>query len=65
VKAQPSSEDELEKRLDADLLQGAAIICIDNCDHLLEGAALCQMLTQETRACACPDSPRTSKYRRR
>jgi hypothetical protein len=50
VKAQSESEEELEKRLDADLLQGAAIITIDNCERPLCGAALCQILTQRTKA---------------
>jgi putative DNA primase/helicase len=48
VKAQPGTEDELEKRLNSELLQGAAIIAIDNCEHPLQSAFLCQMLTQET-----------------
>jgi hypothetical protein len=48
VKAQPGTEDELEKRLNSELLQGAAIITIDNCEHPLQSAFLCQMLTQET-----------------
>jgi hypothetical protein len=48
VKGQPSTEDELEKRLNSELLQGASIICIDNCEHPLQSAFLCQMLTQDT-----------------
>jgi putative DNA primase/helicase len=48
VKAQPGTEDELEKRLNSELLQGATIITIDNCEHSLQSAFLCQMLTQET-----------------
>ena len=48
VKGQPGTEDELEKRLNSELLQGASIICIDNCEHTLQSAFLCQMLTQET-----------------
>jgi putative DNA primase/helicase len=48
VKAQPGSEDELEKRLNSELLQGAAIVCIDNCERPLQSAFLCQMLTQRT-----------------
>jgi hypothetical protein len=48
VKAQPGTEDELEKRLNSELLQGATIITIDNCEHPLQSAFLCQMLTQET-----------------
>jgi hypothetical protein len=48
VKGQPGTEDELEKRLNSELLQGASIICIDNCEHPLQSAFLCQMLTQDT-----------------
>jgi hypothetical protein len=48
VKGLPSTEDELEKRLNSELLQGASIICIDNCEHPLQSAFLCQMLTQDT-----------------
>jgi putative DNA primase/helicase len=48
VKAQPGTEDELEKRLNSELLQGATIITIDNCEHPLQCAFLCTMLTQET-----------------
>jgi putative DNA primase/helicase len=48
VKAQPGTEDELEKRLNSELLQGATIITIDNCEHPLQSAFLCTMLTQET-----------------
>jgi hypothetical protein len=47
VTAQPEREDELEKRLNSELLAGASIICIDNCEHPLQSAFLCQMLTQE------------------
>jgi putative DNA primase/helicase len=48
IKGQPGTEDELEKRLNSELLQGAAIITVDNCEHPLQSAFLCQMLTQET-----------------
>jgi hypothetical protein len=48
VKAQPGTEDEVEKRLNSELLQGATIITIDNCEHPLQSAFLCTMLTQET-----------------
>jgi hypothetical protein len=48
VKSQPEGEDELEKRLGAELLQGASIVCIDNCEHTLQSAFLCEMLTQLT-----------------
>jgi hypothetical protein len=48
VTAQPHSEDELEKRLGSELLAGASIITIDNCEHALQSAFLCQVLTQET-----------------
>jgi hypothetical protein len=45
VIAQGRTEEELEKRLNAALLAGDAIISIDNCSHPLEGAFLCMMLT--------------------
>jgi hypothetical protein len=48
VKGQPGTEDELERRLNSELLQGASIVAIDNCEHALQSAFLCQMLTQET-----------------
>ena len=40
---------EATKRLDSMLLAGDAIIAIDNVEAPLDGAALCQTLTQETR----------------
>jgi hypothetical protein len=40
------SEDELEKRLGAALLAGDVGISIDNCEHALASAFLCQALTQ-------------------
>jgi putative DNA primase/helicase len=48
VKAQPGTEDELEKRLNSELLQGATIVTVDNCERPLQSAFLCTMLTQET-----------------
>jgi hypothetical protein len=36
----PKEEDELEKRLNSELLAGASIICIDNCEHPLQSAFL-------------------------
>jgi hypothetical protein len=46
VIAQGRSEEELEKRLGAALLAGDTAISLDNCDHTLESAFLCQVLTQ-------------------
>jgi hypothetical protein len=46
VIAQGRSEEELEKRLGAALLAGDTAISLDNCDHVLESAFLCQVLTQ-------------------
>jgi putative DNA primase/helicase len=46
VIAQGRNEEELEKRLGAALLAGDTAISLDNCDHTLEGAFLCQVLTQ-------------------
>jgi putative DNA primase/helicase len=46
VIAQGRNEEELEKRLGAALLAGDAAISLDNCDHPLESAFLCQALTQ-------------------
>ena len=46
VIAQGHNEEELEKRLGAALLAGDTAISLDNCDHVLESAFLCQVLTQ-------------------
>ena len=46
VIAQGRTEEELEKRLGAALLAGDVAISLDNCDHVLEGSFLCQVLTQ-------------------
>lgn len=46
VIAQGRNEEELEKRLGAALLAGDAAISLDNCDHPLTSAFLCQALTQ-------------------
>jgi putative DNA primase/helicase len=46
VIGQGNKEEDLEKHLGAELLQGSAIISIDNCDHLLQSAFLCRMLSQ-------------------
>jgi putative DNA primase/helicase len=46
VIAQGHSEEELEKRLGAALLAGDTAISLDNCDHVVESAFLCQVLTQ-------------------
>ena len=48
VTSQGNSEQELEKRLGAELLAGSAIVSIDNCEHPLESAFLCSALTQQT-----------------
>jgi hypothetical protein len=47
VTAQGNSEEEMEKRLGADLLGGAEFISLDNCEHVLQGVFLCQVLTQQ------------------
>jgi hypothetical protein len=44
VIAQGRSEEELEKRLGAALLAGDVAISIDNCDHVLQSALLCQVV---------------------
>jgi putative DNA primase/helicase len=41
------TEEELEKRIDAILLESPPFFLIDNIDHPLESAALCVLLTQE------------------
>ena len=46
VLSQGRSEEEFEKRLGAALLAGDIAISIDNCEHDLGGALLCQILTQ-------------------
>lgn len=46
VIAQGSNEEETEKRLGALLMAGDAVIAIDNCEALLGGEFLCQVLTQ-------------------
>ena len=48
VIAQTESEDEMEKRIGAVLLEGRSIVAIDNCTHPLGGNFLCAMLTQPT-----------------
>jgi hypothetical protein len=47
VISQGRSEEELEKRLGAALIQGDAIISIDNCEYPLQSSFLCQVLTQQ------------------
>jgi hypothetical protein len=47
VIAQGRQEEELEKRLGAAMLHGDQLVSIDNCDHILQGSFLCQVLTQE------------------
>ena len=46
VISQGHNEEELEKRLGAALLAGDTAISLDNCDHEVGGAFLCQVLTQ-------------------
>jgi hypothetical protein len=46
VISQGRNEDELEKRLGAALLAGDIAISLDNCEHVLQSALLCQALTQ-------------------
>jgi hypothetical protein len=48
VIAQAESEEEMEKRIGALLLEGRSIVAIDNCTHPLQGNFLCMMLTQRT-----------------
>jgi hypothetical protein len=48
VIGQGNHEEELEKRLGATLLTGTPIISIDNCEHPLQSAFLCQILTQQS-----------------
>jgi putative DNA primase/helicase len=48
VMSQGNSKEEDEKRLDAALVQGFQLISVDNCDVPLEGARLCQALTQQS-----------------
>jgi hypothetical protein len=47
VIGQGNTEEELEKRFGAKLLTGDAVISIDNCEHPLQSAFLCQVLTQK------------------
>jgi hypothetical protein len=46
VISQGRTEEELEKRLGAELLAGASVISIDNCEKPLQSSFLCQSLTQ-------------------
>jgi hypothetical protein len=46
VIAQTASEEEMEKRIGALLLEGRSSVAIDNCTHPLDGNFLCSMLTQ-------------------
>jgi hypothetical protein len=46
VTSQGKTEEELEKRLGAVLISGDPIISLDNCDHEVSSAFLCQALTQ-------------------
>jgi hypothetical protein len=48
VTAQGNTEEEFEKRLSSALLEGAAIIAIDNCERPVGGAFLNQVCTQRT-----------------
>ncbi|MBW8617098.1 MAG: PriCT-2 domain-containing protein [Hyphomicrobiales bacterium] len=41
------TEEELEKRLGAALIAGDAVISLDNCNDTLQGAFLCQTVSQE------------------
>lgn len=47
VSSQGTNEEEMEKRLGTSLLEGNAIINIDNIERPLKGQVLCQMLTQQ------------------
>ena len=46
VLAPGKTEEELEKRLGAALIQGETVVSLDNCNETLQGAFLCQILTQ-------------------
>src|SRR5262249_10571610 len=46
VISQGRTEEELEKRLGAELLAGSVAISIDNCEYPLQSSFLCQALTQ-------------------
>jgi hypothetical protein len=48
VIAQGRTEEETEKRLGAKLIEGAGVICIDNCTLPLDGDFLCQVVTEES-----------------
>jgi hypothetical protein len=47
VISQGRTEEELEKRLGAALLAGDPAISLDNCEHVLQSAFLCQALSQQ------------------
>jgi hypothetical protein len=47
VISQGRTEEELEKRLGAALLAGDVAISLDNCEHILQSALLCQAITQQ------------------
>jgi putative DNA primase/helicase len=47
VIAQGRTAEETEKRLASALLSGDRVIVLDNCDHEVDSALLCQALTQE------------------
>ena len=46
VSTQSPNEEETEKRLTGSLLSGDVIITLDNCEHPVGGALLCQMASQ-------------------
>jgi hypothetical protein len=46
VLAPGKTEEELEKRLGAALIKGETVVSLDNCNETLQGAFLCQILTQ-------------------
>jgi hypothetical protein len=46
VLAPGKTEEELEKRLGAAFIHGASVVSLDNCTEALNGAFLCQVLTQ-------------------
>jgi putative DNA primase/helicase len=45
---QGADDEELEKRVSAQMLAGRRVINIDNCNHPIKGSALCNLLTAES-----------------
>ena len=45
---QGQNDEEFEKRISTEMLAGRQVINLDNCNHPLKGAALCNLLTAES-----------------